>query len=624
MRLHHIALGVVLLCGTVTRAAGQFPGDVRDADADRARGAITRSLPLLQRSAQTWIEKQTCSSCHHQALGTLAVVTARQRGFRIDSDLLSAQIAHITPIKRESAMQFDAGINPQIGYPYILVALAAAGTPPRREITDARVHYLAGRQAIDGRWRSESHRPPLEDSDFTATALSLRALQLYTPRGRADEFRRRVERARRWLEHALPRTNEDRTMQLLGLAWAGSDGSRVRTIAGALLADQRPDGGWAQIPGSASDAYATGKTLVLLQQVGTLHVGDPAFRRAITFLLDTQQADGSWRQATRRKGPGLPYFETGFPHAEDQFISYAGSAWATIALSLAGDGRPIPLMRPAVVNAGGADVTGLPVDDGVTPLMDAALSGRLADVRRILDSGADVNAHSGGGVTPLMCAVHDPRISALLIARGADVRARTETGVTALNIAAAYDGARDTVKLLLDRGADVNAATKSGKTPLIAASAGGDVAKVRLLLDRGARLDARIEPIGVTALHYAAFVGDENMVRLLLQRGADVNARVPGFGNTTALMESSFAGFDEVTRVLVAGGASLNLQDEEGRTALMYSVWRDPGYSDVVELLLKAGADTGLATSTGLTALGLANQYGYVRFAGLLRAAGAR
>ncbi|MCA9048735.1 MAG: hypothetical protein KDA89_08400, partial [Planctomycetaceae bacterium] len=52
---------------------------------------------------------------------------------------------------------------------------------------------------------------------------------------------------------------------------------------------------------------------------------------AVQFLLNTQCEDGSWHVVTRAEG-FQPYYESGFPHGEDQFISIAASAWAVIAL----------------------------------------------------------------------------------------------------------------------------------------------------------------------------------------------------------------------------------------------------------------------------------------------------
>jgi hypothetical protein len=100
------------------------------------------------------------------------------------------------------------------------------------------------------------------------------------------------------------------------------------------LKTQRDDGGWAQLDSLKSDAYATGSALVALHQAGALPTTDPAYQRGLKFLLATQQDDGSWHVKSRSK-PFQLYFESGFPHGKDQFISLAASSWATTALVLA-------------------------------------------------------------------------------------------------------------------------------------------------------------------------------------------------------------------------------------------------------------------------------------------------
>ena len=153
--------------------------------------------------------------------------------------------------------------------------------------------------------------------------------------GRAGEMAERIRRAAAWLASVAPRTMEDRSFQLLGLAWAEGDPAAIGKGAAALLAEQRPDGGWAQVPARASDAYATGQALVALHQAGGLAVDDLAYRRGVDFLLGSQYEDGSWLVETRsHPRRRLPYFETGFPHGDSQFISCAGTAWATWALAL--------------------------------------------------------------------------------------------------------------------------------------------------------------------------------------------------------------------------------------------------------------------------------------------------
>jgi N-acyl-D-amino-acid deacylase len=64
-----------------------------------------------------------------------------------------------------------------------------------------------------------------------------------------------------------------------------------------------------------------------------------AYQRGVRYLLDTQLADGSWRVRSRTL-PTQTYFESGFPHGEHQFISAAGTQWATQALAWSAGALP--------------------------------------------------------------------------------------------------------------------------------------------------------------------------------------------------------------------------------------------------------------------------------------------
>ena len=60
--------------------------------------------------------------------------------------------------------------------------------------------------------------------------------------------------------------------------------------------------------------------------------GVSAMQHGAAFLLRTQHADGSWHVKSRALKV-QPYFESGFPHGHDQWISQAGTAWAAMALT---------------------------------------------------------------------------------------------------------------------------------------------------------------------------------------------------------------------------------------------------------------------------------------------------
>jgi hypothetical protein len=169
--------------------------------------------------------------------------------------------------------------------------------------------------------------------EYQAAALAIHALKHYGIPGDDAGTTQALARATAWLERARPETTQDRAFHALALEWAGS-GPAARTAARSLLALQQSDGGWSQLPGIAPDAYATGQALFALNVAGKLPRTDRAFQRGVEYLLRTQAADGSWHVKSRSIWL-QPYFESGFPYGQDQFISTAGTAWAAMALTTA-------------------------------------------------------------------------------------------------------------------------------------------------------------------------------------------------------------------------------------------------------------------------------------------------
>ena len=306
---------------------------------DVLRTAVEKSLPLLMKGAVGHRENRTCFSCHNQGVPILATAAARQRGFKVDEEELGRQVTFIAEFLGRNRDEYKQGKGTggqadTAGY--ALWALSRAGRKPD-ETTAAVAEYLLLRHGDRDHWDSSSSRPPTEASALTTTCLALFGLDAYGTAEQQDRIAARRRQASAWLLRTRPKDNEERVFRLFALKAVHAPQSDIDAAAKDLIARQRDDGGWAQLDGgepesaTRSDAYATGTALVALYDAGGLATADPAYQRGLAWLLNAQRPDGSWHVVSRSK-PFQAYFETGFPHGRDQFISAAASAWATWAL----------------------------------------------------------------------------------------------------------------------------------------------------------------------------------------------------------------------------------------------------------------------------------------------------
>ena len=180
------------------------------------------------------------------------------------------------------------------------------------------------------------------------------------------------------------------------------------------------------------------------------------------------------------------------------------------------------------------------------PLHEAARSGDVAAAMALIKAGADVNARTDGGVTPLHFAADaggSKAMVAALIEAGADVDARDQLGVTSLHVAAWW-ACTAVVMALIEAGADVDVRDRRGVTPLHRAARRRGAAAVAVLIEAGADVNARRYAVrgsptpldiadgipirevgGWTALHEAAWSASSATAVVLIEAGADVNAR---------------------------------------------------------------------------------------------------
>lgn len=187
-----------------------------------------------------------------------------------------------------------------------------------------------------------------------------------------------------------------------------------------------------------------------------------------------------------------------------------------------------------------------PNSDGMTPLIAAVMRDHVPTIKVLLARGADIEKPNAEGYRPLAIAMAEDKyeVAKALMDAGADVK--TPAGpenLTPLMIAAAQsspaEGAvflpsstrpLDIAKGLLERGADVNAKSNSGTTALMIAATHNNPPMIGLLIESGADIDLKNNQ-GKTAQDVAELNGNKEAAQAIRVLGTAKAASVPAPAN---------------------------------------------------------------------------------------------
>lgn len=190
-------------------------------------------------------------------------------------------------------------------------------------------------------------------------------------------------------------------------------------------------------------------------------------------------------------------------------------------------------------------------------LLSTAAAGRLAEVTRLIEAGADLEARDSQGRTPLLLAVANDHaaVARALLAAGASPDARADNRDTPWLLAGAA-GRTEIVAAILPLRPDLTLRNRYGGTALIPACERAHVETVKLLLTSGIDVN-HVNDLGWTCLLEIVMLGD----------GGPRHR--------------------EVARLVLAAGADPNLADREGRSPLGHA--RQRGQSEIAAMIAAVG-----------------------------------
>ncbi|HUX21537.1 MAG TPA: ankyrin repeat domain-containing protein [Spirochaetia bacterium] len=244
------------------------------------------------------------------------------------------------------------------------------------------------------------------------------------------------------------------------------------------------------------------------------------------------------------------------------------------------------------------------------PLLFSAIEYDRLDVGKwLLARGADARARSDNGVTALHLIARlmdnptrrQVEWARLLIGSGADINAQTADGETAVISASLSDMQHDLLVFLTENGADITIGDREGNAPLSHAVQHESKLNSAYLRSKGAQLYSYAFPAdNQTPACRAVLSGDLDLLsRIPLDELKRISGRTAFGIPATPLHLAAELGNDAVLDSLCSRGVEWNVKDRYGRSPLFLAILN--GRTDVAVRLLAHGADPNFPDDAGVT-----------------------
>jgi squalene-hopene/tetraprenyl-beta-curcumene cyclase len=307
----------------------------------------------LEQGATAWTRDKQCITCHTNGTYLLIRPALTPSLGAPSKELREFFIGELPTMQEMDVETLRKGTRPAQVI-YLAAGLAQWDAHTTGDVSpeaDAALRLMLQIQEVHGAWGSADCWPPFESSAYqeaTMGAMAITANPAWLPSIEDTDVLDRVTKLKSYLSSTAPPHDYARVLKL----WTSirmpdilAEGEKEQ-IAEMILGKQQSDGGWSlrsfaapeqwgkgnraerlrlepDFESPSSDGHMTGLALIVLQQIGYTAT-DPVVENGVTWLRANQRASGRWWTRSL--------------NTDDwHYITYSGTAYAMLALQMAGE-----------------------------------------------------------------------------------------------------------------------------------------------------------------------------------------------------------------------------------------------------------------------------------------------
>jgi hypothetical protein len=242
-----------------------IPAVIPAATQQQIQQTVDRATAYVRAESAAWLNTRGCAACHHLPMPLWALAEAERQGYTIDKAYVTETIERLLGSKEKllASRIFPDPASPpdprpqgrglNMGLPFLAVAARAQSSLEEGQKQSLKLiaDEIVSKQQADGSWEffATLRRPPINENQTVDHVWIIMALAGETGPDSPEPQRAALAKATAWLAAAtLPDTTQDKAFKLLLAGRAGKSRDDMKGTIDELLALQRADGGWAQLP----------------------------------------------------------------------------------------------------------------------------------------------------------------------------------------------------------------------------------------------------------------------------------------------------------------------------------------------------------------------------------------